>query len=76
MTFEDWMNEIDYVKTGHKRSDTIYSETVSYAPEYVMDHWMLIKKWLKTAYICGKIDGSKYNMDVIAELQNRLKGHL
>ena len=76
MTFEDWMNELDDYRKYNKRSELIYRETIVDPPNDAVDHWKIIEKWLKTAYICGKIDASKYNMDVIAELQNRLKGQL
>lgn len=73
MNFQEWMNE----KEGYKnRLERIYREVIVDPPSDAVDHWEVVEKWLKTAYICGKIDGSKYNMDVIAELQNRLKGQL
>ena len=66
MNFEDWMNE----KEGYvQRADRIYGETVSNAPKDAVDHWKLIEKWIKTAYICGKIDGSEYSQDIIKHLQ-------
>jgi hypothetical protein len=62
-TFQDWINEKDLIKDNKNvvsRIDRIYNETIVNPPNDPIDHWKLIEKWIKTAYICGKIDATKY----------------
>jgi hypothetical protein len=62
-TFQDWMNEKDLINNNKNivsRMNRIYHETIVDPPNDPIDHWKLIEKWIKTAYICGKIDTAKY----------------
>ena len=69
MNFQEWMNEKERYDT---RLERIYRETIVDPPNDAVDHWKVIEKWLKTAYICGKIDGINVTETVKELPQDRL----